>query len=423
MQTAPKKVVNAWAMYDWANSVFNLVITTTFFPIYYLGVTGDGNEATKTDYIDFLWLKHVPNSSLYNYTMATGFLIVAIMSPILSSIADYKGNKKSFMRFLLTLGSLSCMGFYFFRSDTLLLGTILMITATVGYWSSLVFYNSYLPEIAAPQDRDRISARGFMYGYIGSVLLQIIGFVLVMLAGDDEAAQSNAVRITFVLVGIWWLSFAQITLKNMPAGKPSGDGQNKNLLRNGFKELGKRWTPILNHFEDCGVDVCYEVHPGEDIFDGVTYEMFLETVNNHPRACLLYDPSHFVLQQLDYIQYIDHYHERIRAFHVKDAEFNKTGKQGTFGGYQSWANRAGRYRSPGDGQVDFKTIFSKLAQYDYSGWAVMEWECVIKHPEDGAREGAAFISDHIIRVTERAFDDFASSGADEKTNRRILGLD
>ena len=239
MQTAPKKVVNAWAMYDWANSVFNLVITTTFFPIYYLGVTGDGNEATKTDYIDFLWLKHVPNSSLYNYTMATGFLIVAIMSPILSSIADYKGNKKSFMRFLLTLGSLSCMGFYFFRSDTLLLGTILMITATVGYWSSLVFYNSYLPEIAAPQDRDRISARGFMYGYIGSVLLQIIGFVLVMLAGDDEAAQSNAVRITFVLVGIWWLSFAQITLKNMPAGKPSGDGQNKNLLRNGFKELGK----------------------------------------------------------------------------------------------------------------------------------------------------------------------------------------
>lgn len=239
MQTAPKKVVNAWAMYDWANSVFNLVITTTFFPIYYLGVTGDGNEATKTDYIDFLWLKHVPNSSLYNYTMATGFLIVAIMSPILSSIADYKGNKKSFMRFLLTLGSLSCMCFYFFKSDTLLLGTILLITATVGYWSSLVFYNSYLPEIAAPQDRDRISAKGFMYGYIGSVLLQIIGFVLVMLAGDDAAAQSNAVRITFVLVGIWWLSFAQITLKNMPAGKASGDGQNKNLLRNGFQELGK----------------------------------------------------------------------------------------------------------------------------------------------------------------------------------------
>lgn len=239
MQTAPKKVVNAWAMYDWANSVYNLVITTTFFPIYYLGVTGDGKETTKTDYIDFLWFKDVPNSSLYNYTLATGFLIVALMSPILSSIADYKGNKKSFMRFLVTLGSLSCMCFYFFRADSLLLGTILLITATVGYWSSLVFYNSYLPEIAAPEDRDRISAKGFMYGYIGSVLLQIIGFVLIMLAGEDEKAQSNAVRITFVLVGIWWLSFAQITLRNMPAGKPSQEGSKGNLIRNGFRELGK----------------------------------------------------------------------------------------------------------------------------------------------------------------------------------------
>lgn len=195
------------------------------------------------------------------------------------------------------------------------------------------------------------------------------------------------------------------------------------LVEEGFKELAKRWTPILDYFDECGVDICYEVHPGEDIFDGVTYEMFLDAVNQHPRACLLYDPSHFVLQQLDYIRYIDHYHERIRAFHVKDAEFNATGKQGTFGGYQSWANRAGRYRSPGDGQVDFKTIFSKLTQYDYPGWAVMEWECCIKHPEDGAREGAAFINDHIIRVTEKAFDDFASSGTDEKANRRLLGLD
>jgi len=195
------------------------------------------------------------------------------------------------------------------------------------------------------------------------------------------------------------------------------------LVEEGFKELGKRWLPILNYFDECGVDVCYEIHPGEDLFDGVTYEMFLKEVNNHPRACLLYDPSHFVLQQLDYIQYIDFYHERIKAFHVKDAEFNKTGKQGTFGGYQSWANRAGRYRSPGDGQVDFKTIFSKLAQYDYTGWAVMEWECCIKHPEDGAREGAPFIQQHIIRVTERAFDDFAASGTDEKATRKILGLE
>ena len=194
------------------------------------------------------------------------------------------------------------------------------------------------------------------------------------------------------------------------------------LVDAGFKELAKRWLPILNHFDEHGVDICYEIHPGEDLFDGVTYEMFLEKVNNHPRACLLYDPSHFVLQCLDYVQYIDHYHERIKAFHVKDAEFNSTGKQGTFGGYQGWANRAGRYRSPGDGQVDFKKIFSKLTQYDFKGWAVMEWECCIKHPEDGAREGAAFIKDHIIRVTEKAFDDFAGRGSDDEFNRKILGI-
>ncbi len=194
------------------------------------------------------------------------------------------------------------------------------------------------------------------------------------------------------------------------------------LVEQGFTELAKRWTPILNYFDECGVDVCYEIHPGEDLFDGITYEMFLEKVNNHPRACLLYDPSHFVLQQLDYIQYIDFYHERIKAFHVKDAEFHSTGKQGTFGGYQSWINRAGRYRSPGDGQVDFKRIFSKLAQYNYTGWAVLEWECCIKHPEDGAKEGATFINNHIIRVTEKAFDDFAGAKADENFNKQILGI-
>src|SRR4051794_2769709 len=194
------------------------------------------------------------------------------------------------------------------------------------------------------------------------------------------------------------------------------------LVETGFTELANRWLPILNYFDECGVDVCYEIHPGEDLHDGVSYEMFLQKVNNHPRACLLYDPSHFVLQCLDYLTYIDYYHERIKAFHVKDAEFNPTGKQGVYGGYQGWVQRAGRFRSLGDGQVDFKSVFSKMAQYDFRGWAVMEWECALKHPIDGATEGAKFIKDHIIHVTEKAFDDFASAGADENLNRLVLGL-
>ncbi|MCZ4346273.1 sugar phosphate isomerase/epimerase [Devosia neptuniae] len=194
------------------------------------------------------------------------------------------------------------------------------------------------------------------------------------------------------------------------------------LVEEAFDELARRWTPILNAFDENGVDLCYEIHPGEDLHDGVSYEMFLERVNNHPRANLLYDPSHFVLQQLDYLDYIDIYHERIKMFHVKDAEFNPTGRQGVYGGYQSWIDRAGRFRSLGDGQVDFAAIFSKMAQYDFAGWAVLEWECAIKHPEDGAREGAEFIKNHIIHVTEHAFDDFASAGTDLAANRKILGL-
>jgi sugar phosphate isomerase/epimerase len=194
------------------------------------------------------------------------------------------------------------------------------------------------------------------------------------------------------------------------------------LVETGFTELAARWMPILDEFDRCGVDLCYEIHPGEDLHDGVTYERFLEHTGHHSRACLLYDPSHFVLQCLDYLAYIDHYHERIRMFHVKDAEFNPTGKQGVYGGYQGWVERAGRFRSLGDGQVDFRSIFSKLTAYDYKGWAVLEWECCIKHPEDGAREGAPFIKDHIIRVTEKAFDDFAGTGKDEKFNRSVLGL-
>ena len=194
------------------------------------------------------------------------------------------------------------------------------------------------------------------------------------------------------------------------------------LVEMGFEELAKRWMPILDHYDEEGVDVCYEIHPGEDLHDGVTFERFLEATSNHKRVNILYDPSHFVLQQLDYLEYIDHYHDYIKMFHVKDAEFNPTGKKGSFGGYGDWIDRAGRYRSPGDGQVDFKTIFSKLTEYGCDVWAVMEWECCIKSPEQGAREGSKFIADHIINVTEKAFDDFAGTGADDALNKRILGI-
>jgi sugar phosphate isomerase/epimerase len=194
------------------------------------------------------------------------------------------------------------------------------------------------------------------------------------------------------------------------------------LIEEAFAELGRRWKPILDAFETEGVDVCYEIHPGEDLHDGATFERFLDEVGGHARANILYDPSHFVLQQLDYLGYIDRYHERIRAFHVKDAEFRPSARSGVYGGYQGWLDRPGRFRSLGDGQVDFKAIFSKLAQYDYPGWAVLEWECALKHPEQGAREGAPFIRDHIIRVTDKAFDDFAGSAPDAGRNRRLLGL-
>ena len=194
------------------------------------------------------------------------------------------------------------------------------------------------------------------------------------------------------------------------------------LVDMGFQELANRWRPILDVFEDCGVDCCYEIHPGEDLHDGVTFERFLAAVQDHPRANILYDPSHFLLQQLDYLAFIDIYHERIKMFHVKDAEFNPTGRAGVYGGYEDWVNRPGRFRSLGDGQIDFRSIFSKFAAYDFDGWAVLEWECCLKHQEDGAREGAEFIRDHIIRVTDKAFDDFAASGTDEEANRAVLGL-
>ena len=198
--------------------------------------------------------------------------------------------------------------------------------------------------------------------------------------------------------------------------RPSG------LVAQGFKELAKVWMPILDVCKDEGVMVCYEVHPGEDIHDGITFERFLEATNNHKAVKLLYDPSHFVLQQLDYLDYIDIYHEYIKMFHVKDAEFNPNGRSGVYGGYQDWIDRPGRFRSLGDGHVDFGAIFSKLSQYDFDSWAVVEWECCIKDPEQGAEEGALFVSDHIINVTKKSFDDFAGSATDEETNNKILGI-
>ncbi len=194
------------------------------------------------------------------------------------------------------------------------------------------------------------------------------------------------------------------------------------LIEEAFAELARRWLPILNAFDEAGVDVCFELHPGEDLHDGVTFERFLAAVSDHPRANILYDPSHMVLQQMDYLGFLDTYHDRVRAFHVKDAEFRLDARSGVYGGYQPWLDRPGRFRSLGDGQIDFTQIFSKMAQYDYPGWAVLEWECCIKHPEQGAIEGARFIREHIIRVTDRAFDDFAGGSANEARNRKILGL-
>lgn len=194
------------------------------------------------------------------------------------------------------------------------------------------------------------------------------------------------------------------------------------LIEDAFDELARRWKPILDVFDENGVDIGYEIHPGEDLHDGSTFEMFLERVGNHPRANILYDPSHFVLQQLDYLAFIDIYHERIKCFHVKDAEFRPSGRAGVYGGYQSWVDRPGRFRSLGDGQVDFAQIFSKMAQYDFAGWAVLEWECALKDQQQGAAEGAPFINRHIIRVTDHAFDDFAASGNDRALNARIMGM-
>lgn len=195
------------------------------------------------------------------------------------------------------------------------------------------------------------------------------------------------------------------------------------LVEDGFLELARLWRPILDIFDSEGVDVCFELHPGEDLHDGLTFERFLDNVDHHPRANILYDPSHLLLQHMDYLAFIDIYHERIKAFHVKDAEFRPSGRAGVYGGYAPWIERPGRFRSLGDGQVDFRGIFSKLTQYGYERWAVLEWECCIKDQQQGAREGVAFINDQLISRAKTAFDDFAGAKADKLRNRKILGLE
>lgn len=243
MQTAPKKVVNAWAMYDWASSSYNLVITSTIFPTYFEAIAVDDASVSKTT-ITFLG-RQFENSALYNYAIAVAMFIVALMSPLLSSIADYKGNKKKFLNFYLTLGSIACASMYFFQKDTLALGIVAIIIACVGFWGAQVFYNSFLPEIASVEDRDKISAKGFAYGYTGSVLLQLICFVFVMMPDKFGITEDKGAQISFLLVGIWWWGFGQFSLRRLPRPVPAGSGDLKhNIVSKGYKELQKVWTQV-----------------------------------------------------------------------------------------------------------------------------------------------------------------------------------
>lgn len=255
MQTAPKKVINGWAMYDWANSVYNLVITSTIFPAYFEAVTGDGKDETLNDTVTLFGREFV-NTSLYNYALAVAFLVVALISPLLSSIADYKGNKKRFLFFFCTMGSIACSAMFFFNSSNLGYGLLCMVIACIGYWSSLVFYNSFLPEIAAPADQDRVSAKGFAMGYTGSVILQVICFVFVFnpgLVGGDENS-SIQFRLAFFLTGLWWWGFGQFSLSRLPKSVPiEKSGDRGNVFTHGYRELNKVWNqlkhmPILKKY-------------------------------------------------------------------------------------------------------------------------------------------------------------------------------
>jgi UMF1 family MFS transporter len=244
MQTAPKKVINGWAMYDWANSVYNLVITSTIFPAYYEAVTGDHNDATSNDTVHLFGREFV-NTSLYNYALAIAFMVVALISPLLSSIADYKGNKKKFLFFFCTMGSIACSALYFYGEHNLGYGLICLVIACIGYWASLVFYNSYLPEIAAPEDQDRVSAKGYAMGYIGSVILQIICFVFVLMPDTFGITVGKASQISFLIVGIWWWGFGQFSLSRLPKGTPiAQSGDRGSIITHGYKELRKVWNQL-----------------------------------------------------------------------------------------------------------------------------------------------------------------------------------
>jgi UMF1 family MFS transporter len=254
MPTASKKVINAWCLYDWANSAYNLVITSTIFPAYFEYISGDDNPDTTADKVSFLGREYI-NTALYNYALAFAFLVVAIISPILSSIADYKGNKKTFMNFFMTMGSMACAALFFFDRETITMGIICMVVACIGYWASLVYYNSFLPEIAAPEDRDRVSAKGFSYGYIGSVILQVICFVFVMKPDIFNIPKGSNLpyQLSFLLVGVWWWGFAQIPLRRLPKSVPAGTDKQKNILTSGYRELRKVWQqlttiPVLKRF-------------------------------------------------------------------------------------------------------------------------------------------------------------------------------
>lgn len=252
MQTASRKVINGWAMYDWANSVYNLVITTTIFPVYFTTMT---EAAPFNGQVHFFGRSFV-NTALYNYALAISYIIVAILLPILTSISDYKRNKKAFMQVFCYMGAVACSLLYFFTPEYFGFGVVCMMIAAIGFYGSLVFYNSYLPEIAAEDDQDRVSAKGFTFGYIGSVLMQMVGFALVLFWDKIPflKGEGHAVRFTFLLVGVWWIGFSQITFRRLPktfSSKKNGNGYN--FLVGGFIELRKVFwqilkTPVIKRF-------------------------------------------------------------------------------------------------------------------------------------------------------------------------------